>query len=270
MSADILKSINAPIKLSLASPEIIASVQTQLARLGYAIAIDGIAGAYTTTAFNSFKASHHLGEPGVLGSSSAALLLEAKITESKYLCKADYEKAAHFLGCNVAAIKAVVQVEAAGGGFFSDGRPKILFEAHWFDHYTKGAYRDGHPNLSSARWNRSLYKGGIAEYGRMDAAKKLNNWAALMSASWGLGQVMGFNHKACGYSSVESFVQDMYVSEGKQLLAMCGFIKSKNLDDALRVRNWNKFAYGYNGESYAVHAYHTKLANAYKAASFIG
>ena len=85
-----------------------------------------------------------------------------------------------------------------------------------------------------------------------------------MSTSWGLGQVMGFNHKACGYSTVESFTQDMYISEGKQLLAMCGFIKSKKLHDALRTKNWNKFAYGYNGEAYAVNAYHTKLASAYQ------
>lgn len=264
MSADILKSITAPVKLSLASSEIIIAVQKQLNRLGYNLATDGILGAYTLTAFNSFKASEHLGEPGILGPTTAAKLLEAKPVESKYLCKADYEKAAEFLNCDVAAIKAVVQIEANGGGFFTDGRPKILFEAHWFDHFTKGKYRESHPNISSARWNRSLYKGGVAEYSRLDAAKKLNNWAALMSASWGLGQVMGMNHKACGYSTVEFFVQDMYISEGKQLLAMCGFIKSKNLDDALRARNWSKFAYGYNGESYAAHAYHTKLASAYQ------
>ena len=210
MSADILKSITAPVKLSLASSEIIIAVQKQLNRLGYNLATDGILGAYTLTAFNSFKASEHLGEPGILGPTTAAKLLEAKPVESKYLCKADYEKAAEFLNCDVAAIKAVVQIEANGGGFFTDGRPKILFEAHWFDHLTKGKYRESHPNISSARWNRSLYKGGVAEYSRLDAAKKLNNWAALMSASWGLGQVMGMNHKACGYSTVEFFVQDMY------------------------------------------------------------
>lgn len=263
MSADILKSITAPVKLSLAPVEIIITVQEQLNRLGYNLVPDGILGAYTMTAFNSFKASEHLGEPGILGPTTAAKLLEAKPKTSKYLCKADYEKAAEFLNCDVAAIKAVVQIEAGGGGFFTDGRPKILFEAHWFDHYTKGKYRDLHPNLSSPRWNRSLYKGGVAEYSRLDAAKKLNNWAALMSTSWGLGQVMGFNHKACGYVTVEDFVRDMYISEGKQLLAMCGFIKSKNLDDALRAKDWSKFAYGYNGEGFAVNAYHTKLASAY-------
>lgn len=75
-SADILKSINAPIKLSLAFPDVVTAVQTQLVRLGYAIAIDGIAGAYTMTAFNSFKASHHLGEPGVLGATTVGKLLE--------------------------------------------------------------------------------------------------------------------------------------------------------------------------------------------------
>lgn len=75
-SADILKSINAPIKLSLATKEVVTAVQTQLVRLGYAIAIDGIPGPYTLTAFNSFKSSRHLGEPGVLGVTTASKLLE--------------------------------------------------------------------------------------------------------------------------------------------------------------------------------------------------
>ena len=37
--------------------------------------------------------------------------------------------AANKLGCEVAAVRAVVDVES-GGGFLPDGRPKILFERH--------------------------------------------------------------------------------------------------------------------------------------------
>lgn len=79
MSADILKSITAPIKLSLADKEIVKAVQSALVRLGYAIAVDGIPGTYTLNAFNSFKASSHLGEPGVLGVTTAARLCEASV-----------------------------------------------------------------------------------------------------------------------------------------------------------------------------------------------
>lgn len=82
MIADILKSITAPVKLSLASPEIIIAVQKQLNRLGYNLATDRIPGAYTMTAFNSFKNSHDLGEPGVLDPTTAAKLLEDKPVEN--------------------------------------------------------------------------------------------------------------------------------------------------------------------------------------------
>lgn len=82
MSADILKSITSPIKLLLASSEIIVAVQKQLNRLGYALATDGILGAYTMTAFNSFKKSHDLGELGVLDPITAAKLLEDKPVEN--------------------------------------------------------------------------------------------------------------------------------------------------------------------------------------------
>jgi two-component sensor histidine kinase len=48
------------------------------------------------------------------------------------LTEEDYKRAARRLGCSVAAIKAVAEVEAPGSGFLPDGRPKILFERHIF------------------------------------------------------------------------------------------------------------------------------------------
>ena len=44
----------------------------------------------------------------------------------------DYQKAAKELNCEVAAIRAVAEVESLKGGFLPDGRPKILFERHVF------------------------------------------------------------------------------------------------------------------------------------------
>ena len=67
-------------------------------------------------------------------------------------------------GANVATIRAVVEVEAAGSGFFADGRPKILFEAHWFSEFTNSRYDYRYPSISSPVWNRSLYIGGVGEW----------------------------------------------------------------------------------------------------------
>jgi hypothetical protein len=161
---------------------------------------------------------------------------------SKELTEEDYKKAAAFLNVDVPAIKSVVRIECSGSGFFKDGRPKILFEAHCFGKETGYCFDNTHPNISGRKWDTRKYFGGPREHERLEKAKALNEEAALKSASWGLGQVMGFNYQVAGYPDVRSFVEDMHVSEGKQLMAMMNFIKGNGLDKALREHNWAKFA----------------------------
>lgn len=180
------------------------------------------------------------------------------------LSEQDYQDAAQLIGCDVAAVKAVVAVESNGGGFLPDGRPKILFEGHWFHRYTNGAFTASHPTISYPKWTKKFYIGGAGEYARFNTAGTLNRWAALMSTSFGLFQIMGFNHKLCGFADVEDFYKAMCESEGKQLAAFIQFVKSKGLDDELRDKRWAAFAYQYNGEGYKANAYDVKLANAYK------
>ncbi|MBD1822800.1 N-acetylmuramidase family protein [Cyanobacteria bacterium FACHB-DQ100] len=185
------------------------------------------------------------------------------VRPTRSLNSQDFRDVARSIGCEVAAVRAVVDVEAAGSGFLRDGRPKILFEAHWFSDFTNGRFDYSDDNISSPVWNRSLYIGGAGEWDRIYRAANLNREAALKSASWGLGQVMGFNHAQAGYRDVESFVRDMHESEGKQLAAMFNFIKSNRLDRFLISRDWAGFALRYNGESYRVNRYDEKLADAY-------
>lgn len=183
---------------------------------------------------------------------------------TRALTEADWQRAATALGVEVAAIKAVAQVEAAGSGFLADGRPKILFEAHIFSDKTNGQFDRSNPGISSPRWNRELYSGGAAEYPRLQQAMNLDRNAALQSASWGKFQIMGFNHKAAGYNSVEAFVQDMYTSEGKQLDAFVNFIKADPaMHSALKRLDWAGFAERYNGPGYAANNYDTKMRDAY-------
>ena len=113
-------------------------------------------------------------------------------------------------------------------------------------------------------WNRSLYKGGAREWDRINEAIALDRGAALQSASWGLFQIMGANYKACGFTSVDDFVAAMEKSEGDQLKAFVGFIRTNKLDGYLRSLNWAAFAKGYNGPGYAKNQYDAKLAAAYK------
>jgi hypothetical protein len=198
----------------------------------------------------------------------------------------DFSSAASRLGCSVAQIRAVDEVES-GGGWFTDVRaeilnldgpggfidgpnlPKILFEAHHFDRLTGGKYRASHPNLSSAKWNRALYIGGQGEWSRLHKAMQLDREAALQSASWGRYQIMGFNFKLAGYGTVDAFVAAMMRSERDQLAAFVSFIINSKLGDELRGistvhADCAPFARGYNGPGYAANDYHIKIAKAFK------
>lgn len=170
------------------------------------------------------------------------------------------EQAAKSLSCPVAAVRAVIDVESRGG-FLSDGRPKILFERHYFSRLTGGKFNKSDPDISNSQWGG--YKGGAAEYDRLARAIKLNRDAALRSASWGAFQIMGDNYKACGFSGVEEFVKAMVAGEPEQLDAFVNFVKKSSLSDELARLDWAGFARGYNGPAYKTNKYDVKLAAAY-------
>jgi hypothetical protein len=169
-------------------------------------------------------------------------------------------RAADALGCEVAAVKAVIDVESRGG-FLDDNRPKILFERHYFCRLTNGKHDPVAPEISSPA--AGGYQGGKREYDRLAAAIKLDREAALKSASWGAFQIMGANYKAVGFPDVESFCKAMCESEDNQLAAFVGFVKANKLDDELRRHDWAGFARGYNGPAYQKNRYDEKLAAAY-------
>ncbi|MEE9408126.1 MAG: N-acetylmuramidase family protein [Polaribacter sp.] len=181
----------------------------------------------------------------------------------KILQENDYSVAAIIIGCDVATIKAVAEVESAGGGFNKDGSPKILFEGHWFHRLTNGRFTNYlNRNISYPKWIRTFYNQN--QHKRLDKAVQLDRDAALKSASWGKFQIMGFNYDKCGFDNVQQFVNAMYKSEGKQLEAFVNFIISRRIDDELRNKDWAKFAYFYNGSGFRKNKYDEKLAKAYK------
>lgn len=178
-------------------------------------------------------------------------------------------RAAQALDCEAAVIDAVLRVETGGaGGFLADGsgRPRILFEAHLFARATGNRYNTSHPDISSPSWNRALYLGGAAEYGRLARAVALDRGAALKSASWGLFQILGRNHVPAGFRAVEHFVSAMATGEDAQLAAFTSFCNSEGLAAYLRARAWAAFARRYNGPQFAENRYADKLELAYQAA----
>ena len=180
------------------------------------------------------------------------------------LTQEDLARAAHALACEVACIQAVTEVESGGSGFLPSGRPRMLFEAHIFARQTQHQYDHTHPDISSPTWNRALYRGGEAEYERLEAAIRLDRLAALASASWGRFQIMGGNYHRAGFPSVEAFVTAMFESESQQLDSFVRFLQHQQLDAPLRDKRWAEFAQGYNGVGYAANQYDVKLQAAYE------
>jgi hypothetical protein len=186
---------------------------------------------------------------------------------------ADLEAAAAKLGCTVAAIQAVCEVEAPFGGFDSADRPRILFEGHKFSAATRGAFDKTNPTLSHPRWTRAWYAKGptpdarnAGEHLRLSQACLLNREAALKSTSWGKFQILGANHAACGFDTLQQFINAMFDSEQAHLRAFVNFILHEGLQRHLQALRWADFAEAYNGPQYALNRYDTRLADAHRAA----
>lgn len=175
----------------------------------------------------------------------------------------DLPKLGAMLGVGEDELHAFIEAETRGTGFDPRGRPKILFERHKFYKYVakdklKAAIANGLANSKAGGYGKES-----EQYDKLAAAIQLDRKAALYSCSWGLAQVMGFNHKLAGFDTVEAMVSAFMADEEAHLLAAVNFIKNTGLDDELRAHNWAGFARGYNGPDYKRNDYDTKLATAY-------
>jgi hypothetical protein len=172
---------------------------------------------------------------------------------------------------DAAYIWTIVEVETAGVtqgfGFRSDRRPQILFERHKFREFTSGRFDGEAADISGPA-------GGFGslgtQYARVEKAlslcerEGLGVEPVLKSASWGMGQVMGFNHEVAGFASAAEMVEAMKSGEDTQVAAMASFLNKNDLTDALVRKDWASFAKRYNGEDYWKNKYDIKLAEQYQ------
>lgn len=228
------------------------------------IGIDGVFGRGTEEVVKEFQKKNGLGDDGVVGPRTWKKLGElnprTKITEE------DYIEAAKFLGCDVAAVKAIKEVESGKAPFLGSGFPSLLFEAHIFYKQlgsSVGKYIGSHKNIISRSWNKSLYKGGEKEVDRLREAWSISPKGAAMSASYGAFQICGFNYSMCGYKSALEYLGKIWLGEKEQLESFTKFIKSAGIAPYLKSHNWAEVAKRYNGAGYKANSYDTKLANAW-------
>jgi hypothetical protein len=165
------------------------------------------------------------------------------------------------IGVGEDEVHAILDVESAGSGFDSQGRPKMLFEPHVFwRELGQGAKRDdaAKAGLAYLRWKPGSYPKD--SYPRLLRAMAIDENAALRSASWGLGQVMGFNCTLAGHYDAKAMVLAFMDDEETHLRAMVNFIVAEGLAVPLRLHDWAGFARGYNGAGFAKNGYDKKLA----------
>lgn len=176
----------------------------------------------------------------------------------------DFRLVAEELGVEVAAIRAVVEIEAGKSmkGFWAPGVPVINFDSQMFARMKSKA-----PSKAGAKGEtvpEGLSGYALREWTQLINARKTNAQGANMGTFWGMFQIGGFNYKQCGCSTVDEFVRLMAYSELEQLELFAAFITNSGMLEDLRQKNWAAFARKYNGASYKKRGYHTKMAAAYK------
>lgn len=183
-----------------------------------------------------------------------------------HLTEQDFVKVASELGVEVAAIKAVVEIEAgkAMKGFWAPGVPIVNFDQSMWASSRKLVVINKKAS-ASARIPSGLSTGFPRKaWQKLINARKRNEQQANLSTFWGMFQIGGFNFKLCGCKTIEEFVELMSYSELEQLNLFAALIKNCGMLPALKAKNWAVFARKYNGASYARKGYHTRMAAAYR------
>jgi len=237
---------------------IIRTLQAALNELGFdAGPEDGIRGRRTRSAETAFWASQ--GADDAAGASAPVRFKGA----ARRLDDIDLPRIGARIGVGEDHLHAVMDVEARGSGFDSQGRVAMLFEPHiFYRELGPGPARDRAvaQGLAYRSWRRNY---PADSYPRLMAAMEIDEDAALRSCSWGLGQIMGFNCQMAGYPTARAMVEHFAEDEEHHLNAMVSYIIAAGLDDELRRGDWRGFARGYNGPGYATHNYHGRLEKAF-------
>lgn len=167
----------------------------------------------------------------------------------------EIEELARALGVEYAALKAVIDIESAGSGFDPiTGKIKIQFEPYHFQKRTGIRVANGVENQQ-------------AEWKAFNRAWGYDPEAAMQSTSWGMFQIMGFNHRAAGFQTVGEMVDAFKISEMEQAKGACTFIRNNPpMYRALQKKDWATFAHYYNGKHYKKFNYDARLKKAYENA----
>jgi len=163
------------------------------------------------------------------------------------------------LPIEVSAVMAVGEIESNWRAFEPDGSPARRFEPH---HLKPISLRKMVTGRDRWTWRDSLAMSG-PDRNRMYAfALNIDPEATHYATSYGVGQTMGFNAKAVGYSSASEMFH-AYRDFGAQVRGMVEhWRQSPGALDALAAKDWLEFARINNGSGQP-EKYAAKLQRAY-------
>ena len=267
------------LKYRAKAPEVYTLCE-MLHKLGYAVKISDSFTLEVDAAVKDFQKKNALVSDGIVGMKTWQVLFDksSKIFSSNnlFLSESDLVNFSKEHHLELAAVKAINEVESSGKGFLINGKPKILFEGHvfWQQLQKRGIkpetiLNSTNKNVLYPKWTKAFYQGGVKEYDRLNQAIAIKSdpkikEAALASASWGSFQIMGYHAVSLGYPTVQNFVDKMYLHEREHLKAFGKFLETNKIMTDLRNRNWAKVAQKYNGASYKLNKYDQKLQKAYE------
>ncbi|MFQ5675638.1 MAG: SH3 domain-containing protein [bacterium] len=170
---------------------------------------------------------------------------------------------------DTASAIAVLCVESAGKGFepTNENRMIVRFENHLFwkywgkknpeifrEHFQYGEKEDGKLKVwLGHRWRETadkpwrLFHGNqVKEWHVLEFARNMDDTAALFSISMGAPQIMGFNHAAIGFPTVQEMFDVFQQDIRNQIQGLFDFF-DQNMIKALQDKDFVTFAGLYNG-----------------------
>ena len=171
------------------------------------------------------------------------------------------------LGINTSAAAGIMKVES-GGATFSDATNLsiVRFENHvlwnrWgatnpqaFNQHFDFLRPRGQNHADGHRFRASPTDSWAEFHGNQRAERNVLNFAiglagdvAYESASFGAGQIMGFNHAQVGFPSARAMAEQFDRSERAQISGIFDYIRVARLSGAINSGNYAAVAAGYNG-----------------------
>lgn len=263
----------------------VKKLQLLLNKRGANLLANGDFDTKTERAVRAFQSREKLLVDGKVGNNTWGAL---KSNGSKHLTEGDIIALSQAFNLELAIVRAVYKVEAKGNGFLPDGRVKVLFEPHQFYKHLKLAGMDADKvtkenfDICHPSYKHNKYGTAIQEQDKLQRAIAIHEDSAYMSASYGAFQMMGFNHRVCGYINAKDMFEVYSLNAKSHLQGFFKFTKGtrtrmlqggepseirKPLIDHFRSKDWPSAAYGYNGKYYYRGKYDEKLEAAYKSFS---